>query len=300
MSDKPLDARGLRHDPAAVEHAAGLLGAGQLLRHLPAEGRARRRRQDAREDLGRQISKSEAIKKYAASRGALFAPVYGEAAQKAVFPAVQANAWLLFSSGKAKVSPDTRRHSEALSDSSCPTPPAVRRRPTRRAAEPGSGPRGELHGARLVRARRRGADRLDHDGPARAAGHQPVHGPGPGAGLLGVGDAPARQLAGVRGWRRGWPRARGACPRPTLRLRGGWRSCSRCARLRGGTARPRLPFWMAAAIFVTPASSCCAGAAACGAGRGVRVTTSPSRSRSASARWRRHLVFERLFLVRLP
>jgi tripartite-type tricarboxylate transporter receptor subunit TctC len=53
------------------------------------------------------ISKSEAVKKYAASRGALFAPASGEAAQKAVFPAVQANAWLLFESGKAKVSPDT-------------------------------------------------------------------------------------------------------------------------------------------------------------------------------------------------
>ena len=53
------------------------------------------------------ISKSEAVKKYATSRGALFAPASGEAAQKAVFPAVQANAWLLFDSGKAKVSPDT-------------------------------------------------------------------------------------------------------------------------------------------------------------------------------------------------
>lgn len=53
------------------------------------------------------ISKSEALKKYASSRGALFAPTSGEAAQKAVFPAVQANAWLLFDGGKAKVSPDT-------------------------------------------------------------------------------------------------------------------------------------------------------------------------------------------------
>ena len=53
------------------------------------------------------ISKSEAIKKYANSRGALFAPSSGEAAQKAVFPAIQANAWLLFNGGKAKVSPDT-------------------------------------------------------------------------------------------------------------------------------------------------------------------------------------------------
>ena len=53
------------------------------------------------------IAKNEALKKYAASRGALFAPVAGDAAQKAVFPAVQANAWMLFQSGKAKVSPDT-------------------------------------------------------------------------------------------------------------------------------------------------------------------------------------------------
>ena len=53
------------------------------------------------------IVKSEALKKYAASRGALFAPQFGDAAQKAVFPAVQANAWLLFDGGKAKVSPDT-------------------------------------------------------------------------------------------------------------------------------------------------------------------------------------------------
>ncbi len=54
-----------------------------------------------------KIANDEALKKYAASRGALFAPMTGEAAQKAVFPAVQANAWLLFDSGKAKVSPDT-------------------------------------------------------------------------------------------------------------------------------------------------------------------------------------------------
>jgi len=53
------------------------------------------------------IAKSEALKKYAASRGALFAPSSGDAAQKAVYPAVQANAWMLFENGKAKVSPDT-------------------------------------------------------------------------------------------------------------------------------------------------------------------------------------------------
>lgn len=54
-----------------------------------------------------QITKSEAIKKYANNRGALFNPLSGDAAQKAVFPAVQANAWNLHGSGKTKVSPDT-------------------------------------------------------------------------------------------------------------------------------------------------------------------------------------------------
>ena len=53
------------------------------------------------------IAKNEAIRKYATSRGAFFGPLAGDAAQKAAFPAVQANAWLLFETGKAKVSPDT-------------------------------------------------------------------------------------------------------------------------------------------------------------------------------------------------
>ncbi len=53
------------------------------------------------------IAANEVLKKYAASRGALFAPMAGADAQKAVMPAVQANTWLLFDSGKAKVSPET-------------------------------------------------------------------------------------------------------------------------------------------------------------------------------------------------
>jgi tripartite-type tricarboxylate transporter receptor subunit TctC len=54
-----------------------------------------------------QIAKSDALRKYAANRGAFFGPAAGDAAQKAAFPAVQANAWLLYESGKGKVSPDT-------------------------------------------------------------------------------------------------------------------------------------------------------------------------------------------------
>ncbi len=54
-----------------------------------------------------QIAQSTALKNYATSRGAQFAPYYGADAQKAVAPAVQTNAWQAFDSGKAKVSPDT-------------------------------------------------------------------------------------------------------------------------------------------------------------------------------------------------
>jgi hypothetical protein len=53
------------------------------------------------------IAQSEALKKYAASRGAFFGPLSGAAAQQAAFPAVQANAWLLHAGGKTKVAPDT-------------------------------------------------------------------------------------------------------------------------------------------------------------------------------------------------
>ncbi len=51
------------------------------------------------------VATSAKLKAYASDHGALFAPAYGEDAQKLAFPAVQANAWQLFNSGKAKVSP---------------------------------------------------------------------------------------------------------------------------------------------------------------------------------------------------
>lgn len=54
-----------------------------------------------------EIARSEALRKYAQSRGAMFAPMAGEEAQKAVFPAIQSYAWTQQAAGKAKVSPDT-------------------------------------------------------------------------------------------------------------------------------------------------------------------------------------------------
>jgi tripartite-type tricarboxylate transporter receptor subunit TctC len=54
-----------------------------------------------------QMANNEALKKYAQGRGALFAPMAGDTAQNAVFPAIQAYAWTQQAAGKAKVSPDT-------------------------------------------------------------------------------------------------------------------------------------------------------------------------------------------------
>lgn len=54
-----------------------------------------------------QMAQNVALRKYAEGRGAMFAPMAGEAAQTAVFPAIQSYAWTQAAAGKAKVSPDT-------------------------------------------------------------------------------------------------------------------------------------------------------------------------------------------------
>lgn len=54
-----------------------------------------------------KIAKSEALKKYAASRGAAFDPSSGEEAFKRGFAMVQEVSWNYFDAGKAKVKPDT-------------------------------------------------------------------------------------------------------------------------------------------------------------------------------------------------
>jgi len=51
------------------------------------------------------IKNSQKLKDYAASRGAVFAPCWGEEAQKRAFAKIQQDAWLNFETGKAKVNP---------------------------------------------------------------------------------------------------------------------------------------------------------------------------------------------------
>jgi tripartite-type tricarboxylate transporter receptor subunit TctC len=54
----------------------------------------------------KKMKASEALKKYSAARSALFAPIYGEEAERESFKMVRYSAWLYFDAGKAKVSPD--------------------------------------------------------------------------------------------------------------------------------------------------------------------------------------------------
>jgi tripartite-type tricarboxylate transporter receptor subunit TctC len=55
----------------------------------------------------KRIKSSEPLKKYAAARSALFAPLHGDEAERESFKMVRYSAWLYFDGGKAKVSPDT-------------------------------------------------------------------------------------------------------------------------------------------------------------------------------------------------
>lgn len=55
----------------------------------------------------KKIKTSEALKKYAAQRSALFTPIHGNEAEAESFKMVRYSAWLYFDAGKGKVNPDT-------------------------------------------------------------------------------------------------------------------------------------------------------------------------------------------------
>jgi len=107
VSDKPLELEGYGTIPALAQTLPGFTAPTNYFGIFIPKGVPDEVIKTVEKIWAEQIVKSESLKKYANSRGALFAPQSGDAAQKAVFPAVQANAWLLFDGGKAKVSPDT-------------------------------------------------------------------------------------------------------------------------------------------------------------------------------------------------
>jgi tripartite-type tricarboxylate transporter receptor subunit TctC len=107
VSDKPLELEGFGTIPPITQFVPGIKVPTNYFgifipKGVPAEVVA-----TVQAIWAKEIANSEALKKYATSRGALFAPVAGDAALAAAMPAIQANAWLLHSTGKTKVSPDT-------------------------------------------------------------------------------------------------------------------------------------------------------------------------------------------------
>jgi len=107
VSDKPLELEGYGTIPPLSATLPGFTAPANYFGIFVPKGVPDEVVKTLEKAWAETIARSDALKKYATSRGALFTPIYGDAAQKAVFPAVQANAWLLFDGGKAKVSPDT-------------------------------------------------------------------------------------------------------------------------------------------------------------------------------------------------
>ena len=107
ISDRPLDLEGYGTIPPLSDTLPGFKAPVNYFGIFVPKGVPDEVIQTLDKIWTENIAKNEVVKQYALSRGALFAPLSGGAAQKAAFPAVQANAWLLFNGGKAKVSPDT-------------------------------------------------------------------------------------------------------------------------------------------------------------------------------------------------
>lgn len=107
VSDKPLELEGYGTIPPLSQTVPGFTAPANYFGLFIPKGVPDDVIKTVEKIWAEQIAKSEALKKYATNRGALFNPLAGEVAQKAVFPAVQANAWNLHGSGKTKVAPDT-------------------------------------------------------------------------------------------------------------------------------------------------------------------------------------------------
>ncbi len=107
FSDKPLDLEGFGTIPPLSATLAGFTAPVNYFGIFIPKGVPDNVLAAVHQAWTSTIANSDLLKKYSVSHGALFAPVDGEAAQKAAFPAVQANVWMLFNNGQAKVKPDT-------------------------------------------------------------------------------------------------------------------------------------------------------------------------------------------------
>jgi tripartite-type tricarboxylate transporter receptor subunit TctC len=107
VGDKPLEIEGYGTIPPLSDEIPGFTSPTNYFGIFIPKGVPDEVIQTLEKIWAENIKNNEALKKYAVTRGALFSPLSGEAAQKAVFPAIQVNAWLMADSNKARVSPDT-------------------------------------------------------------------------------------------------------------------------------------------------------------------------------------------------
>jgi tripartite-type tricarboxylate transporter receptor subunit TctC len=107
LSDKPLELEGYGTIPPITASVAGFKPDANyfgIFVHNDVPAPVKQTLDMVWKDV---IGKSDALKKYATSNGALFAPSAGDDALKAAMPAIQTTAWQLHDAGKSKVAPDT-------------------------------------------------------------------------------------------------------------------------------------------------------------------------------------------------
>jgi len=106
LDDNPLDIKGYGSVPPITQWIPEFKGAPIYFGIFIPKGVP----DDMIQTLGKAwdevILKSERLKEYAAGRGAVFAPSWGDEAQKRAFPKIQEDAWLKWDSGQAKIQPD--------------------------------------------------------------------------------------------------------------------------------------------------------------------------------------------------
>ncbi|MGA0570902.1 Bug family tripartite tricarboxylate transporter substrate binding protein [Variovorax sp. VNK109] len=107
VSDKPLTIEGYGTIPPLSQFVPGFKDPINYFGLFVPKGVPAEVTQTLNKIWAEQIAKGDALKKYAESRGAMFAGQSGDEAQKLVMPAIQSYAWVQQAAGKAKVSPDT-------------------------------------------------------------------------------------------------------------------------------------------------------------------------------------------------
>ena len=247
-----------------------------------------------------KIATSPVLKAYAADHGALFTPAYGEDAQKLSMPIVQANAWQLYNSGKTKVSPGLGWASRR----SDPEPPRERAQCRTRRPKPRTSPSPHARTWRTAagwlvlgppRAGRLAdeMDRLaDQDVP-------PYTAPGLLPGLLGLALLLFGALLAARSLLRGAASARPAHGAPVA---GGRAALVILLCVVFGTmlVGHGLPFWLAATLFVAAAILLLQRPILRPGLRPNLAAAGRAALIGLCAGWAITLVFQHIFLVRLP